>query len=644
MRLPTAPRRLLCLLLALLLLTGCASGSIPSESTSAPTETTEPLPTAPPDGDPNNITCKGSYTGTPDSSAVVATAGEYTLTGGVLQLLYGLEISAWKAGSHEENPDWNQGLDTQLCPLDTEAITWQQYFLLRALNTWHTLQALIQESTAAQMVLDPEYVFNEENFNKYWKLEMPALEVLYGYDPSYKVNSMHQAYIDSLPEVLESLGGAANLARELGGTAEDLLALAQLLNYAYAYFTFAHDYLGITDEDAQALAAGSTDAGKAVTFRQILLIPAGDTEEDWLASETQGQTLLDKDFAKSRRRNEGNFAVIARENTQDLGTQENGGLYCDITPGILPQALDTWLFDEARLPGDTAVLRSELGIHVMYFSSSEGTALIQAREQLTREADANVVARAVSALPMKVNYSAITLEGNVPETDLTLELLLYPDIAHERIPDIPLYLQQDYPNSKYGAFPLASWGCGITTLAMVASYMTDTYLTPPVLAKRYGSYCHRSGTDAMLMLDAPPELGYFVKSIQYDWRILDEAMRNGHIVISLQHKGYFTRGGHYLALRSINEDGTISIRDSNLYNYGKLPEHMTDHFEWKRVIPAGAQYWILEPKITRVGSCHRCGEEGLDAAEGLLQGEYTCPRCLEALGRRGDFITLCLNS
>jgi len=645
MRLLSFPRRLLCLLLVLLLLTGCASTSSVPEETTLPTETTEPAPTAPPDGNPDDVTCKGSYTGTVDSAAVVATAGEYTLTAGVLQVLYGLELRLWQTGEQTENPDWSLPLDVQLCPMEGTAVTWQQFFLERALNTWHTLQALVLESTTAQMELDPEYVFNQENFDKYWQLEMPALEVLYGYDPSYEVNSMHQDYIDSLPDLLETLGGADALAEELGATGADLLALAELANYAYAYFTFAHDYLGITEEEITALAGENTGVtGSSVTFRHILLLPEGDTEEAWAAAESQGNTLLTVDFAKSRRRNEGNFAVIARENSQDEGTRNNGGLYSGVTPGIMPQALDTWLFDEARLPGDTAVLRSDLGIHVLYFSSREDLATVQARETLTREADANVVTRAKAALPLKVDYSAITLSDRIPGQGLTLEQLIYPDIAHERIPDIPLYLQQDYPTARYGAYPLASWGCGITTLAMVSSYMTDTWLTPPVLAARYGSYCYRTGTDAMLMLDAPPELGYFVQGTAFGWQDVNQALTEGYIAIVLQHKGYFTRGGHFLCLRARNEDGTISIRDSNLYNYGKLPEHLTDHFEWRRIIPAGVQYWILEDKITRTGACHRCGEDGMESPEGLLLTDYTCARCCEALTRRDAFLTLCLEN
>ena len=138
-------RRALCLALALLMLTGC-SGVLPTlkeaptaapETQTAPTET-EPAPTTPPDGNPGDVTCKGSYTGTVNASNLVATAGEEALTNGLLQALYELEAATWKQSGSQPGPDWSQSLDTQVCPLDTDAVTWQQYFLGRALASWHS--------------------------------------------------------------------------------------------------------------------------------------------------------------------------------------------------------------------------------------------------------------------------------------------------------------------------------------------------------------------------------------------------------------------------------------------------------------------------------------------------------------------------
>ena len=616
----TLLRRIACLVLAALLLTGCSVPSAISGKTepSSPTEDpqtvppteTEPPATVPPDGNPNDVTCKGSYTGTVSASATVATAGEERLTGGLLQALYALEAATWKQNGTQPSPDWERGLDTQLCPLDSVAVTWQQFFLSRALESWHSYVTLIADSRTAVMPLDPEYKPYDGNYERYMEDTMPCMPYLYGRDPGYKVNSLHQAFIDALPQTLSG----------------DMLTAAELANYAYSYFTFRHFFTELPEEEVAARAADfASEQGYTVTFRHILVQDA-QTAEDLLS-----------EFAAGRKVDEPRFAVLANRDSLDEGTRLDGGLYDHVSPGQMAPELDAWLFDEARLPGDTAVVKTGLGYHAVYFSSREEKAVTLARQALWLEKDAAVVRAAREAMPMEVSYSAITLEE--PGLDIGYDQALYPDIAHEHIPDVPLYIQQDYTTAKYGAYPLVSYGCGITTLAMFASYMADEYLTPPALAARYGSYCYISGTDAILISDAAPELGYYVKEMFYDWHYARDGMEEGHMAICLQHKGFFTRGGHYLVLRSINEDGTVSIRDSNLYNYGKLRPHKDDRFTWEQIAGSGVQYWVFQDKITRIPACSRCGTEA--APQVLLLSHSTCPRSTAAQTRRGDFLQLC---
>ena len=47
------------------------------------------------------------------------------------------------------------------------------------------------------------------------------------------------------------------------------------------------------------------------------------------------------------------------------------------------------------------------------------------------------------------------------------------------IDSVPLYYQTDYPHNKFGNGTIASSGCSITCLAMVATYLTDQEYTPP---------------------------------------------------------------------------------------------------------------------------------------------------------------------
>ena len=209
--------RVLCLVLACAVLGGCATvpgdGAGQTEATTVPTtEATEPSPTAPPDGDPDGITARGSYTGTVSAADVVATAGDAALTADILQLYYGLTVSSWQADGTQPAPDWSLPLDVQECPLDTAAITWQQFFLQRALDTWHLHADLIGHSATAVMKLDPEFAPNAKDHEDQLEDTMPAMKYLYGRDPSYQINELNAAFIETLPELLAELGGGEALA------------------------------------------------------------------------------------------------------------------------------------------------------------------------------------------------------------------------------------------------------------------------------------------------------------------------------------------------------------------------------------------------------------------------------------------------
>ena len=62
------------------------------------------------------------------------------------------------------------------------------------------------------------------------------------------------------------------------------------------------------------------------------------------------------------------FAALATEKTEDTGSAANGGLYENIAPGSMVANFDAWCFDEARQVGDTGIVESNYGYHVMYFS------------------------------------------------------------------------------------------------------------------------------------------------------------------------------------------------------------------------------------------------------------------------------------
>ena len=63
------------------------------------------------------------------------------------------------------------------------------------------------------------------------------------------------------------------------------------------------------------------------------------------------------------------FADLATSNSDDSGSAVNGGLIEDIaaTSGEYVQAFTDWSVDPSRKPGDTGIIETEYGYHVMYF-------------------------------------------------------------------------------------------------------------------------------------------------------------------------------------------------------------------------------------------------------------------------------------
>lgn len=587
-------KRLCVLFLCISLLTGCG---VQLTSVSSPEAETVPAATIPADGDPESIRCKGSYTGTPDT-AVVARMGDTALTNEALAPWYWAEVNQYRQEDGQPAPDWTLPLDQQPCPIADDCASWQQYFLKQTLSRWHVAQALLRHMENTPLPLEEAYQPHEGYYETYMDGK-PATAVLYGYEDHYQPNALHQAWLDSLEETLSN-------------ESPECRSFAQDMNLAYMYFT----------QLTYQVEAEPAEQRDTVTFRHIFLLPQ--EEETLVEWEARGWDTLAQ-WEKDRRSSEATFAQLASQLSQDPGSACNGGLYRNCTREDLCAPLAYWCFDETREAGDTTVLLTDEGCHVVYFvgsGESRAEEAQQYRQLLEELRDQD---------PMTVYYERILLpeEGH----GLSLEDVLYPDISHQRYPQVQLYLQQDYPYTQYGNYKITTNGCGITSLAMAATYLTDQEYTPPEMCARYGAYSLQTGTAGSLFENAPPELGFYLIKKTYDWREAREYMQEGHLVVCCQHKGYWTRGGHYLVLEEMSEDGKVRVRDSNIFNYSKLTPHFAeDLFDWSTLYAAASGFWIYEKKVTSTPACTRCGQP--EALERSFVSNYLCEKCDTALLRQ----------
>lgn len=95
------------------------------------------------------------------------------------------------------------------------------------------------------------------------------------------------------------------------------------------------------------------------------------TEEELAAAKEKAEKILA--MYEAGNHNEEAFKTLALEHNTDPGSKENGGLYEDVYPGQMVEAFNDWCFEDGRKPGDTGVVVTPYGAHVMYYVSHSTT-------------------------------------------------------------------------------------------------------------------------------------------------------------------------------------------------------------------------------------------------------------------------------
>ncbi len=72
-------------------------------------------------------------------------------------------------------------------------------------------------------------------------------------------------------------------------------------------------------------------------------------------------------------KSEDSFAALAKANSGDPGSKDNGGLYQGVQRGQMVTAFNDWCFDPARKVGDSGIVATDFGYHIMYMSKLNGT-------------------------------------------------------------------------------------------------------------------------------------------------------------------------------------------------------------------------------------------------------------------------------
>ena len=364
--------------------------------------------TIPADGNPEDVTCKGSYSVSDEEMAaaadtVVATMGEYSLTNSQLQVYYWMEFQNFMStyGNYAAyfGLDYTQPLDTQRSTYD-EDLTWQQFFLNAALTNWNQVQAMNLKAQEAGLEASAE----------------------------------DQAYLDGLDAYLEeTAAGFGTTVEELmagnfgpGAGKEDYRYFQELYLNGLPYYQAESAKMVPTQEDLEAYfagreeeyaASGVTRDSKFVDVRHILVQVKGGTtaedgtttysDEEWKTCEEAAQAILDEWLSGDK--TEESFAALAGEKTEDPGSRGNGGLYQQVYEGQMVQPFNDWCFDESRRYGDYDLVQTSYGYHVMFFVKSEPQWSYYAESDWMNEQSAKLLESIVAEHPMEVAYENIAL-------------------------------------------------------------------------------------------------------------------------------------------------------------------------------------------------------------------------------------------
>ena len=394
--------------------TQTVTGEQAEEQTGEQTEATE-APTVPADGNPEDVTCKGSYTASDEevkaaAQTVIARLGDSELTNEDVQVLYWSEVWQFLSqyGSYAAyfGLDPTQSLDTQMSTI-VEGWTWQQVFLDNALKRWQECRSLAMEAENEGFELDAEA--RESMDTTLDQLDALAAQ-----------NGMKNG-----TELLTGRMGA-------GATPEAYLRFQKNQYIGYGYFSDVYAGMKVDDvvaeeyfnEHAQEYEQqGLTKDTCTVDVRHILIYPEGATsdtvrteefsQEAWDAGEAEAQRILDLWLAGEK--TEESFAALAQEYSGDPGSQANGGLYEGVGQGEMVEEFDAWCFDPQRQVGDTGIVKTAFGYHVMYFCGSQTLWLEIAREDVLSAMANQFVEDVMANYTLDVDYSGIVLANVVIE-------------------------------------------------------------------------------------------------------------------------------------------------------------------------------------------------------------------------------------
>ena len=303
------------------------------------------------------------------SHVVVATMGGKELTNVQLQLYYRMQVmdflNYYGNYASQMGLDYTKPLSEQTCSVDEE-LTWEQYMINAAIENWKSYQAMALLAEEAGFQLDDE-----------WQ------ETLDRIPEDLKTQAEQDGY-ENADALLKDVIGP-------GCTLDDYMDYVQLACMSNAYYMHIEETLKPTEADVEAYYTAneatlaqsgiSKEMGMVSDVRHILIMPKGGTvneengqtvysDEEKAAAKAEAERILQE--WKDGEATEDSFGLLANTYSEDGGSNTTGGLYEEIAPGAsYVENFLNWSIDMNRQVGDTDIVETEYGYHIMYYVDGE---------------------------------------------------------------------------------------------------------------------------------------------------------------------------------------------------------------------------------------------------------------------------------
>ena len=341
------------------------------------------------------------------NSVVIATMGDKELTNVQLQLYYRMQVidllNYYGSYASQIGLDYTKPLSEQTCYFDKEQ-TWEQYMISVAIETWQRYQAL------GLLAEEEGFTLNEE-----WETTLAQV-------PEDLLTQAKEQGFDNADALLSDVV-------RLGCTEADYMEYIRLSCLSNAFYGEKEAALNPNESDIDAYFSANEDAfaqqgitkdmGMISDVRHILIIPTGGTideetgmttysEEEWATALKKAEEVLQE--WKDGDKTEESFALLANTYSEDGGSNTTGGLYEDIAPGAsYVENFLNWSVDMGRQVGDTDIVKTEYGYHIMYYVGGEPYWVQTVSTQLLSERITELTDSALEKWETKIDYRKIFL-------------------------------------------------------------------------------------------------------------------------------------------------------------------------------------------------------------------------------------------